>query len=385
MTPSSRIALKGITWGHSRGLTPMVATAQRFCETHPGTEITWVKRTLEEFGHYPLARLAENFDLMVIDHPFMGHAARNRLLIPLDEHLGAEFLSDQARNSVGESHSSYAFDNHAWALAIDAAAPVSSWRPDLLDQIKLGVPESWEELLELARRGLVVFPAIAVDSLMNFYMFCCALEHAPFASAETLIEPEIGARALIMLRELVSLCSAEILTWNPIATYEAMSSRDDLIYCPFAFGYSNYARKGYGAHCLEFGDLPHITPGAKARSTLGGAGLAISSSCRHRDVALEYACFVASPQCQRTLYVENGGQPGHRAAWTDEEANRLTNQFFRNTLPALERAYLRPRYDGYIGFQEAAGPVVHEFLTSGGDPEEVIQKLEALYRLSRKA
>jgi multiple sugar transport system substrate-binding protein len=48
----------------------MVATGQRFCETHPGAEITWVKRSLEEFGHYPLAKLAENFDLMVIDHPF---------------------------------------------------------------------------------------------------------------------------------------------------------------------------------------------------------------------------------------------------------------------------------------------------------------------------
>jgi multiple sugar transport system substrate-binding protein len=363
----------------------MVATAQRFCETNPGTEITWVKRSLEEFGHYPLAKLAENFDLMVIDHPFMGHAARHRLLLPLDEHLSAEFLSDQARNSVGQSHSSYAYDGHDWALAIDAAAPVSSWRPDLLARMNLGVPESWEQLLELARRGLVVFPAIAVDSLMHFYMFCCALEQAPFTSAETLIDPEIGARALSMLRELVSLCSAEILTWNPIATYEVMSSHDEFIYCPFAFGYSNYARNGYGAQRLEFGDLSRITPGTVFRSTLGGAGLAISSSCKHRDLALEYACFVASPRCQRTIYVQNGGQPGHRAAWTDEEANRLTHRFFSNTLPALDRAFLRPRYDGYIGFQEAAGPVVHEFLISGGNPADVIQKLQALYLSSRRA
>jgi len=376
--------LKGITWGHSRGLLPMVATAQRFSEIHPGTEITWVKRTLEEFGHHPLAQLAEKFDLLVIDHPFMGHAARHRLLVPLDEFLSAEFLAEQARNSVGESHSSYTYDGHHWALAIDAAAPVSCWRPDLLEQMRLAVPENWEDLLELARRGLVALPSLAVDSLMHFYMLCCGLEEPPFAGSEILVHPEIGASALTMLRELVGLCSPEILTWNPIDAYEAMSSRDDLVYCPFAFGYSNYARPGYGAKPLEFGDLPRMARGARGQSTLGGAGLAISAFCRHRDAALAYARFVASADCQRALYVQNGGQPGHRAAWTDPEANRLTNQFFLNTLPALDRAFLRPRYDGYVGFQEAAGPVVHDFLERGGDPEFTIRELQALYRSSRK-
>jgi multiple sugar transport system substrate-binding protein len=82
--------------------------------------------------------------------------------------------------------------------------------------------------------------------------------------------------------------------------------------------------------------------------------------------------------------VQNGGQPGHRSAWTDDEANRITNNFFRNTLPALERAYLRPRYDGYIGFQDSASPVVHEFLKSGGNPGAVIQELQSLYLSSRR-
>jgi multiple sugar transport system substrate-binding protein len=172
--------------------------------------------------------------------------------------------------------------------------------------------------------------------------------------------------------------------WNPIATYEAMANRDDFVYCPFAYGYSNYARQGYSANRLEFGDLCRIGKGIRGRSTLGGAGLAISSSCKHRGIALAYACFVASPQCQRTIYVQNGGQPGHRSAWTDDEANRITNNFFRNTLPALDRAYLRPRYDGYIGFQDSASPVVHEFLKSGGNPGAVIQELQSLYLSSRR-
>src|SRR5258706_375365 len=45
------VLLRGITWNHSRALPPLVATAQRFEEQHPGMRIQWEKRSLHEFGH----------------------------------------------------------------------------------------------------------------------------------------------------------------------------------------------------------------------------------------------------------------------------------------------------------------------------------------------
>ena len=363
----------------------MVATAQRFAESHPGVEIHWEKRSLQEFADFPVEKLAETFDLLVIDHPFIGFAAKHRIFIPLDEHLEKDFLADQNQNSVGESHRSYIDDHHQWALAIDAATPVSSWRPDLLEKFKITLPETWDELLALAKQGRVAFASIAVDSLMNFFMLCCNLSRDPFpASEDLLVDLSLGIEALRKLRELVTLCSPEILTWNPIATYEAMTSRDEIAYCPFAYGYSNYARSGYARKPLQFGDLCCIRGRERARTVLGGTGLAISTNCKDPSIAVEYARYVASPECQRTLYTQSGGQPGHRTAWVDEETNRLTNNFFRNTLPALDRAYVRPRYSGYIDFQDKAGPVVHKFLNEGGNPQSVIQELQQLYERSRK-
>jgi len=384
MARSDLIRLRGITWNHSRGYVPVVATAQRFSETHPGAEIVWEKRTLQEFGAYPVEKLAEDFDLLVIDHPFVGFAARHRLFLPLDEGLGSDFLIEQDRNSVGDSHRSYFYDGSQWALAIDAAAPVSCCRPDLLAQAKTSVPETWDELLALARGGLVAFPSIPVDNLMNFYMLCCAFGEYPFSSPDLLVDAAIGVEALARLRELVSLCSPEILAWNPIVTYEAMTNCDEIAYCPFAFGYSNYARLGYARRALEFGDLCRIQGNERARTTLGGTGLAISAACRNREVALEYAAYVASPHCQRTVYFQSGGQPGHRSAWNDEETNRVTRNFFLNTLPALDRAYLRPRYVGYVRFQDEAGAVIHRFLREGIDPQPVIQQLQRIYEQSKQ-
>jgi multiple sugar transport system substrate-binding protein len=124
--------------------------------------------------------------------------------------------------------------------------------------------------------------------------------------------------------------------------------------------------------------------GRRCRTTLGGAGLAISVKCKERQTALDYALFVADPACQRTLYFDNGGQPGHRSAWTDDHVNAACRDHFRNTLPALDRAYLRPRYPGYIDFQDRAGAPIRDYMGRGGDERAVLAELDALYLQSRR-
>lgn len=371
------IELRGITWDHTRGYLPMVATAQRFSELNPRIGISWEKRALQRFADWQIEQLADHFDLLVIDHPFVGTAAECGCLLPLDEHLPEAFLAEQTASSVGRSHESYFFGRHQWALAIDAAAPVSGWRPDLIEAARAHVPETWQELLELARRGLVTIPGVPIDSLMNFYMLCLAIGEETFQHSGAVVSMETGLRALGMLRELAGLVSSECATRNPIALWEELSSGDSAALCPFAYGYSNYSRPGYAKHILEFGGLIGIE-GRRCRSTLGGAGLAVSSRCEQPAAAVEYCRFVASSACQAGLYFESGGQPGHRRAWLDPEVNRRSNQFFQNTLATVDEAWLRPRCHGYLDFQDAAGPIVHECIWRGGDASAAIERLNGM-------
>src|ERR1700678_4608659 len=74
MRANEKVELKGITWDHSRGFTPLVATAQRFHELHPEIEIIWSKRSLQGFADMSIEQLAARFDLIVIDHPWAGFA-----------------------------------------------------------------------------------------------------------------------------------------------------------------------------------------------------------------------------------------------------------------------------------------------------------------------
>ncbi len=382
MTPSTEpVRLRGMTWNHSRGYTPMVATAQRYSEVHSGVEITWEKRSLQEFADQPLDQLAERYDLLVIDHPWVGFAARAGWLLPLDEHLPAPFLDDQLAHSVGPSARSYSIDGHQWALAIDTATPVASWRPDLIAVADR--PRSWADLLKLAREGKVLIPGIPVDTLMNFYMVCSTLGEDVAQSAERVVSAEVGVQALRMSRELAQSLDPLFFELNPIRVYEAMTATDRFAYCPFAYGYNNFSRDGYARRPLEFGDLVEID-GRKCRTTLGGAGLAISSRRAGREAALDYAAFVSDPVCQRTLYFESGGQPGHRAAWIDARVNAACRNFFIATLPALDRAFLRPRYPGYLRFQDCAGAPIRDYLRHGGDERALLERLDSLYRESQK-
>ena len=380
---SAKTILRGITWNHSRGFVSVVATAQRFSEMRPEVEISWEKRSLQEFADAPIQGLAEEYDLLVIDHPWAGYAAYSQVLLPLQDMIPADYLRDQAEHSVGHSHASYIFDGGQCALAIDAATPVASYRPDLLERYELETPQTWHDLLSLARQGRVVMPGIPIDTLMNFYMLCATQGEAPFVDDEWAVSDDMSLQALGQLRELASLCPPEIFNWNPIAVYEALSRRDDFVYCPFAYGYSNYSRAGYSETVLIFDDMVDIEGQGRCQTTLGGTGLAISSRCQAPEIARDYAMFTAGPGIQRTFFFDSGGQPGHRSAWLDAEVNRRSNMYFRNTLPALDRAYLRPRFPGYLHFQDHAGAPIRRYCMEGGDARQVLAELKRLFEDAR--
>jgi len=376
------VTLHGITWNHSRALPPLVAVSQRYEELHPGIRIHWEKRSLHEFGHQGLAPLCQENDLLVIDHPMLGAAVANGFFLDLRPLLPATFVDGLRANSVGLSFPSYEFEGQLLAVPIDAATPTASYRPDLLNRLGVDVPRTWSQVLDLARKGAVVMPGFPADVFLNFLAWCASLGSAIPASPEHLVEHEIGIIALEHLRELSSLMPAAIYQWNPIAIYETLATTDDYAYCPFAYCYSNYARPGFGAHLVRFANTPQLGEANPLRTVLGGTGLAISAQCAHVDAALDYLQYVAGETCQRTIYGLSGGQPAHRQAWLDETLNHVTTNFFRDTLPCLDAAIMRPRYNGYIGLQEQGGNPMISFLKDGGSASCVLAEIAVLYRQS---
>jgi multiple sugar transport system substrate-binding protein len=245
----------------------------------------------------------------------------------------------------------------------------------------VAVPDTWDALMSLAKDGKVAIPAIPIDILMNFYMFCIALGEEPFGQTNQVISKEIGVQALQTMRDLYSLIDKKLFASNPIHVAELMSTTNDYWYCPFAYCYSNYPRLGYAKYPLTYANLVHFGA-ARLRSTIGGTGLAVSSHTKHKKEAVDFTAWICSEECQSTFYVQHGGQPGHLAAWTNNMANLLTNSFFHTVLPVMKNGYMRPRYNGYLHFQDHAGDPVQRYLLQGGNPETVLKEIDRIYQQS---
>ena len=79
------ITLKGMTWDHSRGYDPMIATSKVFAKKHNNKiSIEWDKMSLQEFADRPIEQMTEEYDLMVIDYPHVGEVSAKGLLQNFD-------------------------------------------------------------------------------------------------------------------------------------------------------------------------------------------------------------------------------------------------------------------------------------------------------------
>jgi multiple sugar transport system substrate-binding protein len=360
----------------------LIATAQRFEETNRFGEILWSKHSLHEFGHADLGSLAREFDLIVMDHPWVGYALESGAVLPLEERLPRHVLDYLACNSAGRSFESYMWKGHLLAIPVDSASPVASYRSDLLAAIEVPMPTTWRDVIELAKKKRVIMPGHPVDILLNFVGLCVSQGGMLFNEDGIFVDRETGRLCLGQIEELNSYIPREASNWNPIQVYEQMTKRDDWAYCPFAFGYSNYSRPGFAHQQITFANLVELSSGQTLRGVLGGTGIAISSSCTDVELALEYAIYIASRSCQMTTYFSAGGQPSNLQAWTDGTVNMLSGEFFRNTLRSLKEAWLRPRYNGYIQFQELAATKIAQYFREGGNENALLDTLDRIYSTS---
>lgn len=370
------VTLKGMTWNHPRGYDPMVACSRRwFDET--GVTIEWEKRSLQDFETFPVEELAKQFDLIVIDHPHVGQITHEKCLLPLDVTGREAERTALAAASVGQSYPSYAWQGRQWAFPIDAATQVQAWRPDLLPT----PPANWNEVLELAKAGKVLIPLRPPHSLMSFYTLCGNLgQPCTVGGPGELISTETGIQVFEMLREIAHLVDPACFEMDPIAILERMAEPDaTAVAAPLIYGYVSYSVAGFRPGLIRFGDIPAAGPNGPIGSALGGTGIAVSAFSKNPEAAIDFAYWIASGSVQKTDYAQAGGQPGHAQAWEDDAVNRAAADFYRATRATLEAAWVRPRHDGYMGFQQAASDRLNEGLLRRQPAKTVVDDINRLF------
>lgn len=383
------VTLKGLTWDHPRGYAPLIGGVAEYQQLHPEVAVKWDRRSLREFGEAPIEQYVQRYDLLIVDHPFVGFAAAHNVLLDLSTLISDAEKAEHAKNSVGRSWDSYWYDGGLWALPIDAATQVASYRADLMSELSSDVPNTFAEVTALAKAAraggkFIIVPACPTDAISLFFTLTANTGHPITEDADPFVDTSVAENILELLHELIAAAHPRSVDSNPIQVYDFMVRSSDAVYCPYAFGYSNYSRQGAGT-TLKFTNAPAAGQSGCAGTMLGGTGVAISSATQHPQEALTYARWLVSTEHQSGTYFKQGGQPGSLAAWTDPQVNAASNNFFRDTLLTLQTAYVRPRFDGFVRFFEAAGIEINRCLRGECKDEQLIDFLNRRYATTYNA
>jgi multiple sugar transport system substrate-binding protein len=385
--------LRGITWDHPRGYAALAELQRLDAEAvteygaMPGP-LTWDRQPLAGFESEPIAGLAERYDVLVVDHPGIG--AARAALRPLDEVFTAVELAAWEAAAVGSSFASYRYVGHQWALPLDAAAQICVMRSDVTRGRP--APRTWQEVVGLAREMPVALVLGGPHALLTVLAICVAQGVPPVTEAGDGtpaggFADDAATRDAVLtgLGLLADLCAHTDLTLaggNPVDVLEAMVARDAAACCPLVYGYVTYSTPGQRPHLLAPHNAPSWQPAGRPGSVLGGAGVAISRRVGDEDiegVRAHLRRLLAEP-VQAELVPRAGGQPALRAAWQSADINAACGSFYQQTRATLDQAWVRPRYQGWIAFQQEGSAVIREGLRSRVAPRAILPQLQSVFR-----
>ncbi len=363
--------LRGMTWDHPRGYAGLEAASVQF-EQDTGVSITWDRRSLQEFADASIEGLAAKYDMIILDHPHVGLIADTHSLVALEK------PEDVNGISMGGSLESYIWRDQLWAYPVDAACQMAVFRADLCQE---QLP-CWEAVIGASPADYrMVTPLLPVDAfdMMMTLVAGMGQEALPFSDTEFTSETA-GLKALSILKALYRLGPADAVNWNPIRALEAMSTTNDFAYSPCLFGYINYARPGFKPHQLTYAELPSFAGTRRPRGILGGAGIGVSARSKAPDIAQNFAKWVTSEPVQSGIYLENEGQPAHRATWINMRNDPLYSGFLGGSWTTMDAAWTRPRDIWFLGFVDDVCEVISDFFLKNQSEEAFLSEINGLYR-----
>jgi len=262
-----------------------------------------------------------------------------------------------------------------WALPLDVATQVTARRPDRIAT----APTSWDDIEAIAQTLPVALSLGGPHGCLN--LISMAASEGAIVAGDEMLPDAVALPVLERLQRLARLAPAGSAELNPIALLEAMGRGDEIALIPLVFGYVTYARAGHAPHAVAFTDTPR-DPAGKG-GVLGGTGIAFSRRAAPNAELRAHAAALLSRDTQRGLFPAFGGQPSARAAWTDAGVNAAWGNFYADTLDTAEHALLRPRYDGFPAFTNAAAARLRQALAVAEDEITTLTALRQLWRDSR--
>ncbi len=325
----------------------------------------------------------------------------------LSEHfldLRRHFEPDHVASHFDSIVSGLTRDGKLLAMPWYTDAPMLYYRADLLDRYGVSVPDTWEQMTEVAR---IIQEGERASGNGRFWGFVWPgkADRGLVGSALEWINSHNGGRIVELDGEItvnnpnavkaIELAASWVGTITPP---EVLNYHDEDVRGMFQVGNAAFMRNrgfAYGpgneadskiAGLFAVAPLPRGGEDGRSAATLGGWQLAVSRYSDNPELAADLVRFLTSQEMQKIRAIEGGFAPTYPDLYRDPEV-LAANPYFEQLLQCLEGAVAPPsaaagnRYDGV---KNAILSAVNAVLSGEGEAADKLATLEdELSRMSR--
>src|SRR6202795_4487684 len=318
-----------------------------YVELPPPSSSTEVHQQLVQ----QLARKNGTPDVFTQDIIWIAEFAEAGWALPLDSYFGAEEMKAYFPGIVQGCTWKGKLTAMPWFIDCGKLY----YRKDILAKIGANVPETWEQLIETAQKGVggetrfgFIWQAkqaeILTCDLVSFVGSNGGSILGPDGKSVKIAEPEAKAAVQLMYDTIHKhkITPSDVLTWD-----EEPSRR------PFTAGQSVFLRNWNYVWAIaqdktqsdivgkvEVAALPHF-PGKQSAACLGGYQYGVNASSKNKDAALDFLRYLSTPATQ-LHFATVEGFVRTRVAVFDEPELAKTQPFIQKLKPVFLGAIPRP-------------------------------------------
>lgn len=390
-----------------------------FNEISPGfTELTGAEVTLDSFGYDPLherqilscSQGSDEYDVLFIDGIWIGEFVEAGCIEPVEERVAAADPEIVAMDDYIDSFAGQAsWDGQLQCLPIAGYWHMLHYRRDLFEQHGIEVPETFEELMEVARffaeddgdpdvAGMAMNFQRGSAAGQQFFEWIYSAGGRPWESnfagsddpygdqTPTLNSPE----AVDMIQFFVDMVPygppgveqyawderANAFTQGRVAMINNWSVRTPLFTDPDISRVTDQ---------FDVAMFPHAE-GSESVPPVGGWILCLNAHGQQQDAAWDFMQWFASPQVHRE-FVLAGGPPSRHSAMQDEEiiaAQPWVPTLYESAQAAWQEG--RPRHAMTFEMIDAIGLQVNRAIVGDATPQEAMDEAnETVTRMLSRA
>lgn len=318
------------------------------------------------------------FDVVMLDDPWLAEFASQGFLENMDELLrqrGVGVDPDFVPSTVEVSR----YEGVLYALPYVGNVQLFVYRKDLFDKYGLGEPRTWDDVLRAAKTifegeggevyGYVIRGKKGNPVVTNFLpIFWGYGARIVDDMGDPKVLSEEGIRALNAFIELKNYAPPGTENFNSPEVKAALYNGKTAMTIVWPAWVP--ALDDPGQSMVAGKVVVTTTPGA--RPMIGAWLLAVPTTSKNKEAALDFILFVLERDMQRRLALEAGVPPTRSSVYTDGDVVAKFS-WYPIQLEALKVAQPRPRLPQWSKIEDILANYIHQALIGELSPEEALR------------